>query len=85
MRRIGRTASITIEEARGASPFPFADLYAGEMRPDAARARRALGWRPGRISLPEDVARGSYAMSHVDTDRHPHADSELRESSHGGE
>ncbi|MBC7928034.1 MAG: hypothetical protein H7039_20510, partial [Bryobacteraceae bacterium] len=59
---VGRTRSISIEEARGASPFPFADLYASDMRLDATFARETLGWRPSRLSLPEDIARGSYVQ-----------------------
>jgi nucleoside-diphosphate-sugar epimerase len=59
----GRSAKVVawpLEEARKALG-PFADCLAADQRVGAPRTLQALGWKPSRPGILEDVEKGSYA------------------------
>lgn len=60
---VGETGSWTVDEANASSAYPFAELFATDVRLDASRARRLLGWTPSRPSILDDIATGSYASA----------------------
>jgi nucleoside-diphosphate-sugar epimerase len=53
-------AAFPLEEARKVMG-PFADALAGNQRIASDKTKKALGWKPSRPGILEDVAQGSYA------------------------
>jgi nucleoside-diphosphate-sugar epimerase len=59
----GKNASVAafpLEEARKVMG-PFADALAGSQRIASEKTKKALGWKPSRPGILEEVAQGSYA------------------------
>ena len=62
----GPVTAWPVEQARGALG-PLADGLTTNKRMSSARARTALGWRPHRPGLIEEIERGSYRAAFAAT------------------
>lgn len=63
----GKTSSLTLAEAvveYGELPANYS--FGSNSRVRALRARRELGWSPSRVSLLDDIERGSYVQSPIE-------------------